>query len=205
LSLSVVLPLNSWQETNEGRPAFARPETRRARKVSTEQSAGLPHFWGDSREKRLMLMTNYEWTWSSEERISSDPAASRRIVEQVLRQLEQHEWVEHDIFSVHLALEEALVNAIKHGNRLDPRKKVHFVCKINANRLLIEITDEGNGFNPSAVPDCTADENLENPSGRGITLMRSFMTSVEYNSLGNGVVMEKRRENGHQQAGGGQA
>ena len=59
--------------------------------------------------------------------------------------------------------------------------------------LRIEIEDEGAGFNPLDVPDPTAEENLELPSGRGLMLMKNFMSNVEYNSLGNRVTMEKKR------------
>ena len=60
-------------------------------------------------------------------------------------------------------------------------------------RLWIQIRDEGAGFNPEEVPDPTDPDHLEIPSGRGIMLMRAFMTRVEYNDLGNCVVMEKQR------------
>ena len=58
----------------------------------------------------------------------------------------------------------------------------------------IEIRDEGPGFQVKEVPDCTKDENLDKSSGRGIMLMRNFMTFVEYNAKGNGVTMEKTRK-----------
>jgi serine/threonine-protein kinase RsbW len=59
---------------------------------------------------------------------------------------------------------------------------------------IVEIADEGSGFNPEQVPDPTDPENLECPSGRGIMLMRSYMNRVEYNAAGNKVVMEKHRQ-----------
>jgi serine/threonine-protein kinase RsbW len=58
---------------------------------------------------------------------------------------------------------------------------------------VIEIEDEGEGFDPGDVPDPTADENLERPCGRGIHLMRAFMTSIEYLDRGNRVVLIKSR------------
>jgi serine/threonine-protein kinase RsbW len=56
------------------------------------------------------------------------------------------------------------------------------------------VEDEGDGFDPAQVPDCTLEERLDVPSGRGVMLMRSFMTRIEYNAKGNAVVLEKRRE-----------
>ena len=64
-------------------------------------------------------MTEERWSWSLERQIPSDTAAGKQIVDELLEQLKQHDWVEHDIFGVHLAVEEALVNAIKHGNQHD--------------------------------------------------------------------------------------
>ena len=115
------------------------------------------------------------------------------MLQEVLDHLEKEHWVQHDIFSIHLAVEEALVNAIRHGNRLDARKHVHVACRISPNLVRIEITDQGEGFDPTAIPDPTHPEHIDAPSGRGIMLMRSFMSRVEYNDVGNQVIMEKER------------
>lgn len=125
--------------------------------------------------------------------IPSDTKAGQSVQERIVRRLEELAYPPRDVFGVRLALEEALVNAIKHGNRHDPAKSVHIACSINAESVRIEITDEGDGFCSDAVPDPTAEENLERPCGRGIMLMRAFMTLIEYNAEGNCVVLEKRR------------
>ena len=111
----------------------------------------------------------------------------------MLNQLGAYGWQPADVFAVHLAVEEAIVNAIVHGNKLDASKKVHVECEVSADRVRVAITDEGPGFDPASVPDCTAEERLEAPSGRGVMLMRSFMTSIEYNAAGNAVMLEKVR------------
>jgi serine/threonine-protein kinase RsbW len=141
-----------------------------------------------------MSMTLDEWIWQLEESFPSRTAEAKRILEGILGRLEAENWYPHDIFGIHLALEEALVNAVKHGNREDPSKHVHVVCRLSAEKLYIAIQDEGPGFKVTDVPDCTRDENLEKASGRGIMLMRNFMTFVEYNAKGNGVTMEKTRK-----------
>ena len=138
-------------------------------------------------------MPNDAWNVLLQKRIPSDPLAGREVMEELLRQLDKIDWLAEELFGVHLAVEEALVNAIKHGNREDVSKLVYFVCRVSSERLRIEIEDEGPGFNPHDVPDPTDDDNLEVPSGRGIMLMKSFMTTVEYNERGNQVVMEKFR------------
>lgn len=128
--------------------------------------------------------------------IPSRADAGKAVIDEVLGQLKSLCWSDSDLFGVRLALEEAVVNAIKHGNRGDESKTVAIVCRITPDEFHIEITDEGQGFVPEEVPDPTDPENLEKPSGRGIVLMRNFMSRVAYNEGGNRVVMEKRRAAG---------
>ena len=123
--------------------------------------------------------------------IPSDPAEARRVQDEIERLLRAHEATEKDIFGIRLALEEALVNAIKHGNQMDRSRKVHICYRFLPDRFEVRITDEGQGFDPSDVPDPTAVENLERPCGRGLMLMRHYMTEVAYNDRGNSVAMAK--------------
>ncbi len=139
-------------------------------------------------------MSEERWNWWTDQWIASEHSEGRRVQEEVLEQLERHTWTEHEVFGVRLAMEEALVNAIKHGNRLDATKRVRVACKLSPERFWIEITDEGPGFKPEDVPDPTDPDRLECTSGRGLMLMRSFMTLVEYNEAGNRVTMEKARK-----------
>jgi serine/threonine-protein kinase RsbW len=126
--------------------------------------------------------------------LPSERGSNRKVTDELLTQLGAHGWPPADVFAVHLAVEEAIVNAIVHGNKLDLAKKVHVECEVSADRVRVAIADEGPGFDPGSVPDCTSDERLEAPSGRGVMLMRSFMTTIEYNAAGNAVVLEKVRE-----------
>jgi len=123
--------------------------------------------------------------------IPSDTSEARRIQEEIEQQIASLKATEQEIFSVRLALEEALVNAIKHGNQMDRSKQVRVSYRLTLDRLEVQITDEGNGFDPEDVPDPTAVENLERPCGRGLMLMRHYMTEVVYNSRGNAVSMTK--------------
>ncbi len=142
---------------------------------------------------RLTTRMQTRNTWTKDVRIPSDTEAGRAIVEEILAELRKRAWPEGDIFAVHLALEEAIVNAIKHGNQLDTDKMVEFQCRLGAEELCVRVADEGPGFDPNAVPDPTLDENLACPSGRGVMLMRGFMDTVEFNERGNAVQMTKRR------------
>jgi serine/threonine-protein kinase RsbW len=123
--------------------------------------------------------------------IPSDPAEARRIQDEIEQLLQACHVGEKDIFSIKLALEEALVNAIKHGNQMDRTKKVTIAFQLHPDRFDVQISDDGCGFDPGDVPDPTAYENLERPCGRGLMLMRHYMTDVAFNSRGNGVNMSK--------------
>ncbi|MCA9097749.1 MAG: ATP-binding protein, partial [Planctomycetaceae bacterium] len=100
-------------------------------------------------------------------RIPSDTSAGQAVQERIVKRLEELEFSSRDLFGMRLALEEALVNAIKHGNRMDRNKHVEIFCQIHETSVHIEVEDEGPGFQLSDVPDPTSDENLERPCGRG--------------------------------------
>jgi serine/threonine-protein kinase RsbW len=123
--------------------------------------------------------------------IPSDHAEARRVQDTIEQQLHACPISEQEIFGLRLALEEALVNAIKHGNQMDRGKQVHIAYRLLGDRFEIRIVDEGSGFDPSDVPDPTAIENLDRPCGRGLMLMRHYMSHVEYNERGNAVFMVK--------------
>ena len=76
-------------------------------------------------------MPDNGWSWSFEKRIASDTSDGREVVAVILEEMQKAEWADHDVFGVHLAIEEALVNAIKHGNRKDPAKMVDVVCRVS--------------------------------------------------------------------------
>src|SRR5579862_4614041 len=133
------------------------------------------------------------WIEEFDVRIPSSTTEGQKVQERLITLLEEFGFPARGIFGVRLALEEALVNAIKHGNGLDPNKQVHVACQISNEKVRIVIEDEGDGFRPQDVPDPTEDENLEKPCGRGIMLMRAFLSVVEYNDRGNRVVLEKLR------------
>ncbi len=129
--------------------------------------------------------------WVLNELFPSCTETARRLLDQIMQRLQADAWDDSDRFAVHLALEEGLINAIKHGNKYDRNKHVHVRCTTTSGRFEIEIEDEGPGFDPEDVPDCTEEENLEACSGRGIALMRCFMSHVEYQNHGRRLVMAK--------------
>ena len=100
-------------------------------------------------------------------------------------------YVQQDVFAVRLAAEEAIINAIEHGNKGDATKKVAVNCLLDPRRVEINVTDEGPGFDPASVPDCTLKGNLCKCRGRGIALMRGFMDEVKYSKKGNSIKLIK--------------
>ena len=125
---------------------------------------------------------------ASELTIPNDLVGVYPIQDMIEEALQELAYTEYDIFAIKLALEEALINAIKHGNQMGPDKWVHIAYTVTAERFDIRITDEGDGFNPEDPYDSWR------PCGRGLLLMRTFMTEVQYHGKGNVVNMSKVRE-----------
>jgi len=98
---------------------------------------------------------------------------------------------ERDSFCMRLAIEEAVVNGLVHGNRNDPTKQVRVRYRVRPENVLAEVEDEGDGFDPRGVPDPTAMENLDKSSGRGLFLIEHYTTWVRYNASGNRVTLCK--------------
>lgn len=138
-------------------------------------------------------MSEPRWTWTVDKKLPSQKGAHLPLLEEILQHLERLGWNGRDFFGIQMALEESLTNAIRHGNRFDESKRVHVECKLGSEKFWLRVTDEGPGFQVQAVPDCTCDENLECPGGRGVALIKAYMTHVEYNACGNCVTMEKSR------------
>lgn len=113
--------------------------------------------------------------------------AIEHATQSVIEAVEEQGFDSASCFAIRLALEETLANAYKHGNRENPEKTVTLECSIEPDRIVIDIQDEGPGFDPETIPDPTAEENLEIPSGRGLVLVQSFMTDVQFVPPGNRV------------------
>jgi len=114
-----------------------------------------------------------------------------RVADALLEELQRHGYSEVAVFAVRLAIEEALNNAIRHGNEMDPEKTAELVYEVTDDQVDIRITDEGPGFDFKDVPDPTLDENLDKPTGRGLMLIRAYMDTVEFNEKGNELHMVK--------------
>jgi serine/threonine-protein kinase RsbW len=129
--------------------------------------------------------------------VDSKSSAVVEVCNEILSKLEEHNFDKDDIFAVHLTLEEAFHNAVKHGNKMDPTKKVKIDYSVTSEKVEITITDEGTGFEPESVDDPRFGKGLYEPGGRGLLLMNSYMDIVKYNEDGNSVYMVRYKEKPH--------
>ncbi len=119
--------------------------------------------------------------------------AGSQLVDTLLEEMRRQNWPEFDVLRVQLAYEEAITNAIRHGNRHSPDKTVDVTFRCGPETVTVTITDQGDGFNPESIPDPREEDLLEVPGGRGVLLIREVMSRVHYNETGNQLTMEKDR------------
>lgn len=115
------------------------------------------------------------------------------IQECILQSMHENQYSEHDKFSVRVALEEALANAVLHGHHGDEDFEINVSWKVDDEIVEITVRDQGCGYDPETIPDPTAEENLTLPSGRGLAMIKAFMDSVHLNEVGNQVKMIRRK------------
>lgn len=116
-----------------------------------------------------------------------------KVQETVIGLVQKHGFNKDEVFAVRLALDEAVSNAIVHGNKNDPAKKVTIQYDVDDETVRIDVSDQGCGFCPENLPDPTLEENLASPRGRGVMLIEAYMTEVHYNKKGNRISMLKRK------------
>lgn len=129
--------------------------------------------------------------WILKKTIPSNGDLAHALVEAIVSQLESKNWDTREQFQIQLAVEETITNAIEHGNKRDPEKKVKVECHISDEEFTLVVEDEGKGFQRETIIDCTQDDRLELPRGRGVMLIESFMSQVDYAGRGN-IVQLKR-------------
>jgi serine/threonine-protein kinase RsbW len=115
------------------------------------------------------------------------------VLEKVTSAMTGEGFLPKEVFAMRLSLDEALVNALEHGHQGDPNKRVRVRYRVTAEDALVEVEDEGPGFDPASVPDPLSAEGRQRPSGRGLLLMRHFLSSVRHNERGNAVTLCQRR------------
>ncbi len=126
--------------------------------------------------------------------IPSTLADAKYPESRIIDEVHSCDYDEDSTFAIKLALEEAMTNAVRHGNKCDPDKKVTVRYVVTPEMTVICVRDEGTGFRPCGIPDPTSPERLSLPCGRGIMLMRAYMSEVEYRHGGREVRMVKRND-----------
>ncbi len=128
--------------------------------------------------------------------LERDRTAIDRVIDAILDLATRHGFENGSGFAIRLALEEAITNAFVHGNERAPANTEDTVTveyRVDDAAVDVAVEDRGPGFNPDALPDPTSEENLAKPSGRGVMLMRAYMSEVFFNEPGNRVRLVYRR------------
>lgn len=138
-------------------------------------------------------MSEIAWTWSLHEKIPSSVPIAHQYLDRFRQALQDAGWDGRDYFHIQMASEEALVNAVTHGNREADDKQVELELHVAPEQVYIRIKDEGEGFCPDDVPDPRDEDRLGCVHGRGVLLIREMMSEVKYLGCGNEVQMIKRK------------
>jgi CheY-like chemotaxis protein len=126
--------------------------------------------------------------------LPSDVTLMNGVLQYLVERLAKLGVIKPERSNLFVALDEAFVNAVKHGNRNDPSKLVRITAELSPKEARFTIEDEGDGFNVQEIPDPRDPENLFKTSGRGVLLIYNIMDEVYYNERGNRLTMVKRPE-----------
>ena len=123
--------------------------------------------------------------------IPSEIRYVREISSKILNKLKTRKVGESALFDIKLCAEEIIRNAIEHGSRRNKQARIKIDYRIEADKFIIEVEDEGSGFDYKKLPDPTHEDNIMKGSGRGIYLVRHLMDKTEFNDKGNKVKLTK--------------
>jgi serine/threonine-protein kinase RsbW len=200
VSLEVLVRLAKGEETRNmahattvtkaGPPSAPRESRRNPVRAVSETEGPLAttraHYTGSRNLGSVRVVFTFEYSLPSEVSVVSS------FIEKFMQLIANHRCVSGNEAYVEIALREALINAVVHGNHGDPRKHVHVDCRCEPDEISILVRDEGQGFDVDRVPDPTAPENIQCTHGRGIYLMRAYMDEVRFEEGGRAVRMRKR-------------
>ncbi len=127
--------------------------------------------------------------------LPSELTLMNSVLEYLLDRVSRLGLVEIEQSNLFVALDEAFVNAVKHGNRNDPDKLLRVTAELSATEAIFTVEDEGDGFDVHEIPDPTDPDNLFKSNGRGVLLIYNIMDEVEYSKSGKHLRMVKRPNN----------
>ncbi len=126
--------------------------------------------------------------------ISNSAEQVEKVQSALVAAAQKRTYPKASVFAVRLAVQEAIANAFNHGHEgLPPDTTISVRYAVADDRIEVCIIDQGPGFDPDAIPDPTVEENLEVASGRGVLLMKAYMTEVRWVGRGNRVEMTYRK------------
>jgi serine/threonine-protein kinase RsbW len=126
--------------------------------------------------------------------LPSDVSLMNGVLQYLTERVSKLGLIKPERSNLFIALDEAFVNAVKHGNHNDPRKLVRITAELSSKEARFTVEDEGDGFNIQEIPDPRDPSNLFKASGRGVLLIYNIMDEVQYNERGNRLTMVKRPE-----------
>lgn len=126
--------------------------------------------------------------------LPSDISLMNGVLQYLIERVARLGVIKPERSNLYVALDEAFVNAVKHGNHYDPSKLVRITAELSARECRFTVEDEGEGFQVQEIPDPCDPDNLFKSSGRGVLLIYNIMDEVKYNERGNQLTMVKRPE-----------
>lgn len=117
--------------------------------------------------------------------LASQPESITRLELLIEELADKYQLTDDTFANMMTCLNEAVINAIVHGNKLKPEKKVIVNAEVDGRRMIWTVTDEGDGFDPDYILDPTAPENLESLSGRGVFIIKQLADQCIFNDKGN--------------------
>lgn len=117
------------------------------------------------------------------------------VLDYLMKRVEKLGVIKPDQSNLFIALDEAFVNAVKHGNKFDANKLVKICAEVSTKEAKFTVEDEGDGFDVNAIPDPLDPKNLFKTSGRGVLFIYNIMDEVKYNERGNRLTMVKKSDN----------
>ena len=123
----------------------------------------------------------------------STPEGVSNFVQRLLSMLGNYRFHQREVLAIQAAVEQALKNAITHGNKLNSAKQVHVTFTMGPDEFSIRIEDEGEGFTRQSMSDCAGSQDATPRGSAGLLLMRKNMDAVRFNARGNAVTLVCRR------------
>ena len=170
--------------SNYGKGDFSEEELKKFVETTLEYKAGFV-------DQKAVVQN---WREKIEFEIPSVMSLMHTILDYLMKRVEKNGVVNPANSNLFVALDEAFVNAVKHGNKFDATKLVRITAEVCAKEARFTVEDEGEGFDIAKVPDPTDTENLFKTSGRGVLIIHNVMDEVAYNERGNRLTMVKKSD-----------